>query len=124
MNRQIRNWLSFMPAVLVAAGIAVVSLWENPQVPQQMPLNDKWLHGLMYVVLAVATMSAVVYTRRTRAIWYIVVCLLVTFYGAIMEILQRFCTLSRSGEMADLYADFAGSLVGVLIVAFIINHKS
>jgi VanZ family protein len=33
-----------------------------------------------------------------------------------MEILQRFCTLTRSGEMADIYADALGALLGLLAV--------
>ena len=44
------------------------------------------------------------------------VCVSVTAYGGLMEILQRFCTLTRSGEMADLYADFLGAVIGVIIV--------
>jgi VanZ family protein len=57
---------------------------------------------------------------------YLYVCALATSYGALMEILQRYCTLTRSGEMADLYADAIGAIIGVIIVAIlsIINRKS
>jgi VanZ family protein len=57
---------------------------------------------------------------------YVYVWLSVTAYGALMEILQHFCTVTRSGEMADLYADMIGALAGVALVAMfkIINRKS
>lgn len=112
-----RKWLSFMPAVLVAAGIAVLSLWEHPALPVKVVLNDKLIHGLMYAALAASLMGAFVAIGRSRVKHYILVCACATLYGLLMEALQRFCTLSRSGEMADLIADFVGALIGVLIIA-------
>jgi VanZ family protein len=107
----------YMPAVLLTVGIAVISLWEAPQLPPPvMSLGDKVLHGLMYTALAVAWMVPVAHFRPKRWPLYIYVCLAVTAFGVLMEILQRFCTLTRSGEMADVYADFIGAFIGVLIV--------
>ena len=106
-----------MPAVLLTVGIAIISLWEAPQLPPPvMSLGDKVLHGLMYTVLAVAWMIPV--SRRWPKRWtqYVYVCLAVTAYGSLMEMLQRYCTLTRSGEMADVYADFIGALIGVGII--------
>lgn len=111
------KWLSFMPAVLVAAGIAVLSLWEQPSVPMKIVLNDKLVHGVMYAVLAVSLMAAFVVIGRTRAKHYMLVCAYATLYGLLMEALQRFCTFSRSGEMADLVADFIGAFIGIGVVA-------
>ena len=111
------KWLSFMPAVLVAAGIAVLSLWEQPAVPMKIVLNDKLVHGVMYAVLAISLMAAFVFIGRTRAKHYVLVCAYATLYGLLMEALQRFCTFSRSGEMADLIADFIGALIGIVLVA-------
>ena len=114
-----------MPAVLLTVGIAVISLWEAPHLPPPvMSLGDKVLHGLMYTVLAIAWMIPV--SRRAPKRWplYVYVCLAVTAYGALMEVLQRFCTLTRSGEWMDLLADFLGALLGVLImILFLRLHK-
>ena len=115
--------MAFLPAVLVAAGIAILSLWENPRVPESMAVNDKLMHLLMYAVLALSLMAAFVSIRRTSLFVYSSVWGLVTAYGALLEILQRFCTLSRSGEMADLYADALGALIGILLV-FLWHHLS
>ena len=49
--------ISFMPAVLVTAGIALLSLWENPQLPPSIAADDKIVHGLMYMCLAVGDMA-------------------------------------------------------------------
>jgi len=111
-----------MPAVLLTAGIAVLSLWESPQIPPSVQMSDKLAHGLMYTALAVAWMIPIAIrqaTNRKSLIVSLYVCLAVTAYGALMEILQRFCTLTRSGEMADLYADFIGAAVGVTAVVLV-----
>jgi len=116
----------YIPAVLIAVGIAVLSLWEQPQIPPAMTMNDKLAHGLLYALLAISMMVGVKRDARMRVRTYLYVCALATSYGALMEILQRFCTLTRSGEMMDLYADAIGALIGVIIVAIlsIINRKS
>lgn len=108
--------MAFLPAVVLTVGIAVLSLWENPQVPPSLQLSDKIMHGLMYTFLAMTWMWPLTRIVRTRAFTYLYVFLSVTLYGALMEILQRFCTLTRSGEMADIYADALGALLGLLIV--------
>lgn len=38
-------------------------------------------------------------------------------YGLLMEALQRFCTLTRSGEMADLIADIIGTVFVLIMIA-------
>lgn len=112
--------MAYVPAVLMTVGIAVVSLWEAPHLPREVAMHDKMMHGLMYTVLAVSWMVPItlklpqtISNYLKPAIW---VCLCVTAYGALMEVLQRYCTLTRSGEMADLLADFIGALIGVIIV--------
>ena len=120
--------MAYMPAVLLTAGIAVLSLWENPQVPPTVQMSDKLAHGLMYTVLAVAWMIPIAIrqatNRKSLIVYVLYVCFAVTAYGALMEILQRFCTLTRSGEMADLYADFIGAAVGVTAVVLVQQLKA
>ena len=117
--------IEFIPAVLTAIVIAIASLWENPQIPPAVTISDKWAHGVLYAVLAISMIAAVSRDARTRVLPYIYVCVIATSYGALMEILQRFCTLTRSGEMADLYADAIGAIIGAAVIAIlsIINHK-
>ena len=104
-----------MPAVLLTAGIAILSLTESTAMPP-VSVNDKMMHGLMYLLLAISWMIPV-----RRPVW---VCLAVTLYGGLLELLQYGCTLTRSGEWMDLLADFLGALLGVLImILFLRLHK-
>jgi len=110
-----KPYMAFIPAVIVAAGIAVLSLTEASHMPS-VQLNDKLVHGVMYLALAGALMGGFAYIGRTRAGYYVLTCASATLYGGLMEALQRFCTLTRSGTMDDLLADFLGALIGVMIV--------
>lgn len=122
-----REIVTYMPAVLVTVGIAILSLMESNYVPRSLSAQDKLLHGAMYLFLAVSWMVPVARTFSSRFMPYLWVWGGVVAYGALMEILQRYCTLTRSGEMADLYADMIGALIGVLLVLLIrkiANRKS
>ena len=55
-----------MPAVLVTAGIALLSLWENPQLPPSIAADDKIVHGLMYMCLAVVWLVPIQVHLRKR----------------------------------------------------------
>jgi len=116
-----KSYMAYVPAVLMTVGIAVVSLWEAPHLPREVAMHDKIMHGLMYTVLAVCWAVPLTLKRPQTISNYlkpaICVCLCVTAYGALMEVLQRYCTLTRSGEMADVLADFIGALLGVALVA-------
>lgn len=113
----LKSHMAFVPALLIAAGIAVLSLTESTNLPS-VSLSDKVVHGLAYALLSASLMAALVYNRHGHIRTYLYVCVATTLYGALLEALQRFCTLSRTGELADLYADCLGAIIGVLIVAF------
>ena len=38
----------------MTVGIAILSLWEYPNIPKEIPASDKVLHAIMYSLLAVA----------------------------------------------------------------------
>ena len=113
--------MTFVPAVLLTAGIAILSLTESTRMPA-VSLNDKLVHGFMYTLLAVAwglpllCKSSIINHKSSI---YMVVLLGTTAYGALLELLQHCCTLTRSGEWMDILADFLGALVGVSIVALL-----
>lgn len=122
-----KSYMAFIPAVLVAAGIAILSLMEQTHAPRVV-VNDKLMHIVMYAALAFSLILPLLRTSNplnskplTR---YIGTFVGVTMYGLLMEALQRFCTFSRSGEMADLYADAVGALIALLLVALIKKLKS
>ncbi|MBR6492958.1 MAG: VanZ family protein [Paludibacteraceae bacterium] len=108
---------------MIAIGIAVVSLWEFPKLPSSIQASDKLIHGLMYLLLSIAMIIPFDRSLRTRVLPYIYMCIAATAYGALIEVLQHFCTVSRTGSLCDLCADFVGALIGLLIV-FVITKKS
>lgn len=114
-----KSYMAFMPAALIAAGIAVASLWEYPCFPDGFAGSDKLLHGLMYALLSAALMGGFVLIRQARITTYVYTVLATAAYGAIMELLQHFCTSSRTGELADVYADCLGAFIGVLVIALL-----
>jgi VanZ family protein len=116
--------IEFIPAVLTAIVIAIASLWENPQMPQAITVSDKLAHGVLYAVLAISMMVAVDSNARMRVRTYLYVCVIATAYGALIEMLQRYCTLTRSGEMADLYADAIGAIIGLILFGIIEISRS
>lgn len=122
-----KKYWTFLPAVLFTAAVAYLSLTESAQAPS-VALSDKVIHACIYLVLAIAWFLPIVKHSpfALRLSPYVV--LGVTAYGAFLELLQHFCTLTRSGEWLDLLADFVGALIGVVLVWFIqsqiINHKS
>ncbi len=106
-----------MPAVFITAGITIVSLWENPQMEPAIMVSDKLVHGLMYMLLAISWTMPLVRTRNARAFpIYSGVCLTVTTYGGLIELLQHWCTRTRTGDLADFLADFVGALAGIAMV--------
>ena len=124
---KIKSYMIFLPAVLVTAGIAILSLTESTQMPSA-SVNDKLIHGLMYAVLALAWLlplkSSIFHLQSSI---YAIVLFGVTAFGALMELLQHYCTLTRSGELLDLLADFVGATFGIAFVVlwkrlFTISH--
>ena len=119
-----KSHIAFMPAVVIAAGIALSSLMESSHMPMMMHASDKVLHGAAYALLEIALMGAFLYLRCTRIDVYVLTGIVVMAYGALMEVLQYYCTVTRSAEWLDLLADFLGALVGMAVVVFIETMKS
>ena len=119
-----KSYIVYIPAVIVAAGIAFVSLWENPQSSFALQMNDKLIHALMYAVLTLTLLLPQI--RKTRLGWsvYLIAGLTAFLYGCMMEVLQTACTATRTAEWADVLADGIGVIVALIIVENIRNRKS
>ena len=111
-----KKYWTFLPAVLFTAAVAYLSLTESAQAPS-VALSDKVIHGAMYLVLAISWIlpfkSPI---SNLQSPIYAFVLLGTTAFGALLELLQHFCTLTRSGEWLDLLADLVGALIGILLV--------
>lgn len=107
--------LRYIPALLVAALVAFLSLWENSAAIVSFPItNDKVAHMLMYVGLACVAMLCVLWDGHAAWYAYLLVWGIVSFYGGALELLQEYCTTLRTGDWADLLSDMLGAAAGLL----------
>lgn len=100
------SYMKYLPAVCITVGIAIMSLTESSYMPS-VSLNDKLMHAILYACLAASWWLAI-----KRPVWIIVG---VTLYGALLELLQHYCTQTRSGEWLDLLADFVGATITIIL---------
>lgn len=89
----------------VAAAIAIGTLLPSPNF-QSVPGTDKFHHLISFAALV---LPAAFYDPKMLR-WVLPLALV---YGGTIEIIQPF--VGRSGEIADLYADAFGMLIGAVL---------
>lgn len=98
------RWSILLTSVL---GLVIAILTLMPPIQTDMPAGpDKLYHFVAFVALAVPLA-----TVRPR--WSVALFVLLTAYGAAIEILQPY--VGRSRELADLIADMAGIACGIVL---------
>jgi VanZ family protein len=90
------------------------------------PFADKWIHGILFCVLAGISLLARDSKRslRNSVILIVVMC---AGYGALLEWIQFSFTDERSGDVMDWLADLTGLLAGLLVAKFsepLLNRRS
>lgn len=118
-----RIFARYWKTILCAAAIAVLSLAPlSAPSKLQVPHADKWVHAAMYAALAVATFLDM---KKRFSLTKITIFLLILpiFYGGLIEILQEFCTPSRSGSWGDLAADILGGWLATFTCIFLYKFK-
>ena len=117
-----RFFVAYWKTLLCAAGIAVLSLVSFSvfavSAVSLVPYADKWVHVLMYAALAVAAFADCRSQGLSRGAWAFLL-LLPLIYGGMLELLQEFCTATRSGDWIDLLADTIGGWLALATCALI-----
>ena len=90
--------------------VTVLSLIPVASVPEGIVFWDKAQHFIEFFVLTITGSFG-----YPRSIHRIMVGLLI--YGASIELAQKYLTLTRSGDVLDLFADGLGILVAGIIFA-------
>ena len=119
--------------------IAVLSLMPAQEFPEtDIQFADKWAHWVMYGFLTLVmgidyvlrneylkkkanTLSPQeqAYKNKGTAIWqFLVIFIIVSVYGGLMELGQAYLTTSRHGDWLDVYANSFGALCAVIILLF------
>ena len=102
--------------ILVAAGILVLSLIPKPlEFPGGFHFADKIAHFVAYLVLGFFVFASISGVKRfgSALIAVLVVAVLCTVFGGVIEILQMFT--HRRPEFLDLSADLIGAVCGALV---------
>jgi VanZ family protein len=103
-------------AILVAAGIAVLSLLPKPPVmPVGIDAADKIAHFFAYSVLGFLVFASIFRGTQAGALLSTVlkVAALCAFFGGLIEVLQMFT--GRQPEFWDLAADLFGAVSGASV---------
>jgi VanZ family protein len=98
---------SFIFAICIL-GFAVVAVIPQSSLPSALNFWDKAQHILTFVVLAFTGCLAF----PTQLKWVFGGLFL---YGAIIEIVQKYFTLTHSAHLSDLLADSLGLVLGICI---------
>ena len=120
--------ITFLPSVIVAAGITWLSLIRDVPVVMRVdiPLADKWGHMIAYMILALCLAGDSYRARLSARTIYLLALLLPLAYGGLMEWMQLYCP-PRSCELLDWIADGIGTIAGVALFALyhiLTNHKA
>jgi len=115
----------FLPVILWALVIVLLSGFPGNKVPDVPLWNfDKLVHVGMYAPLSFLLLFALNPQYPKQKNRYLTICFVVVscvFYGGIMEILQHYIFINRSGNIYDFLANAIGSIIGVFIHPYIIK---
>lgn len=116
---QIRN---YKYSILVALAIIILSTIPVPEVKplEEVPLIDKWVHFLMYAALSASMwLDRKLLRLPISASYFILMLLLPSLLGGLLELVQAYLTTCRSGEWLDAVADAIGAVIGTVVCYFI-----
>ncbi|GGF42360.1 hypothetical protein GCM10011519_15260 [Marmoricola endophyticus] len=99
-------WRTAFSVLFAASAYAFLS--PQAQVPGDVPVSDKLVHAVLFVLLAVTGV-------RAGLSWRAVLVALLA-WAVVSEVLQAVLPIGRDGNVADAVADAAGVLVGLAIV--------
>jgi VanZ family protein len=107
-----RKVIGYWKSIVVLSAIAYLSLMREPSIAlPSIPGIDKWIHGVMYLIL---TLTLLWDSHRNHKRWWIAGAL-AAMYGALIEILQEQFFYPRTGDWMDWLADCIGVVVGMVI---------
>jgi len=109
----------YIPSIVFGVIILIVSLIPiNIQSDRPailfFPGLDKMVHAGMYAFLVFLLLIEILHSERVT--WYKITVFpsIVFVYSVIIEIIQHYLIASRSGEILDVAANLAGTIIGVL----------
>ena len=115
----------FLPATIWLLVILFLSGYPGDKVPKISVWQfDKLVHSIMYAALTFFLLLAFTSQYKLPHKRYSLVIQLVcfaVFYGGLMEILQQYIFINRSGSWLDFIANTFGAFLGIFIYPFVIK---
>lgn len=113
----IKPWLRYTLSAIYLVTIVLLSLLPTSDLPD-VPLfsgEDKYIHICMYLGLGFLACWSLDFRDRKQLPSLIYLLVGVTFWGVLMEILQRLMSNGRGMEFMDMLANFAGAIAGLVL---------
>ncbi len=117
-------------SILISLAIIVLSTIPIPEVKplEDVPFFDKWVHFVMYGALSFAMWLDANHYRLPFGLklsclscrFYLVMVIIPSALGGLMELVQAYLTTVRSGDFIDFLADIIGAVIGT-VVCYIIQ---
>lgn len=114
---QMKFLRNYPVTLLLVVIICYLSLFTPPKIDIPMPhAADKWAHIMMYGSLVFAAFVETVKMRRRmpRRFACFLIYLGPVALSGVLELLQAYCTVTRSGDWLDFAANAVGGIVGML----------
>lgn len=125
--KQIRFRIGFISWMVLITVLSLVSFEDDNSLDINIPYFDKLVHFTFYFI---ASMLAGLFgreiskghTSKAKVLGISFVGLVL--YGIVIEVLQSNFTTYRSGELMDVLANSAGTLLGTLLIWGVFSERS
>lgn len=118
MRFLITNYLKKYPITIVLVIIIwYLSLFTPPETKlDEIKFIDKWTHLLMYGTLTTCFwLETFRHYKHLTVSSLVVMFLLPVIMGGLVELVQAYCTVNRTGDWIDFLANTIGVLLGICI---------
>jgi len=115
-----------LPAILWLGVILILSAYPGNQLPPEPFWQfDKLVHSLIYFILVILLFygfKSSPLPKNKKLKFNLLLVLFAIFYGGLMEILQHYIFINRSGNFLDFFANDFGVFLGWLVYPLISKY--
>lgn len=111
--------MRFMPLIfwLLIVIVSVLMLIELKPTTDGIPYLDKFEHAVVFIALSIT--GSLAYAQHKQRVYIGLIAL-----GALYEVLQALCTITRQASIYDWLADVVGILIAVKLLNLVKKHFS
>ncbi len=125
--KQIRYRIGFISWMVFITVLSLVSFEDDNTLDISIPYFDKLIHFTFYFIASIlgglfGREISKGHISKTKVLGISFISLVL--YGIIIEVLQSNLTTYRSGELMDVMANSAGTLLGTLLILGVFSKKS